>query len=220
MSMSDKWCNSCLSRRHAYPQQTPRVSFYGLLPISHRPIACGPLFHPAVSVCWAHGALTACLHSHRTSGANATSPFLLARRCKVSSLHQQPHPHVLLPRSHTRVASKRAHLSTERDLTTWRTADADAGVEDEDEELEVEAGETTVVVGRDAAAEERMEAVTSVMSSGILGFVTRRTVPTHTNKMASARGSLSQRNNNKLAVTTTTSRSTLVALTRPRIRTS
>jgi hypothetical protein len=58
-------------------------------------------------------------------------------------------------------------------LTTWRTADADAGVEDEDEEVEVEAGETTVVVGRDAAAEQRLEAVTSVISSRILGFVTR-----------------------------------------------
>jgi hypothetical protein len=48
-------------------------------------------------------------------------------------------------------------------------------------EGEDEAGEEDVVVGQDAAAEERMEAVMSVMSSGILGLVRRRTVPTHTN---------------------------------------
>jgi hypothetical protein len=87
-------------------------------------------------------------------------------------------------------------------------------------EGEDETGEEDVVVGQDAAAEERMEAVISVMSSGILGLVRRRTVPTHMNKMVNARGSLSHRNSNKLAVTTTTSRSTLVTLTRPRIHTS
>ena len=100
-------------------------------------------------------------------------------------------------------------------MRLYDMADRDAGVEGEDE-----AGEEDGVVGQDAAAEERMEAGMSVMSSGILGLVRRRTVPTHTNKMVNARGSLSQRNSNKLAVTTTTSRSTLVTLTRPRIHTS
>jgi hypothetical protein len=115
-------------------------------------------------------------------------------------------------------------VSTEPDFTTWRTADA--GVDGEDEALEQdeapeedETGED-VVVDQDAAAEERIEAIMSVMSSGILGLVSRQTVATHTNKMVNARGSLSQRNSNKLAVTTTTSRSTLVTLTRPRIHTS
>jgi hypothetical protein len=87
-------------------------------------------------------------------------------------------------------------------------------------EGEDEAVEEDVVVGPDAAAEVLMEAVMPVMSSGILGLVRRRTVPTYTNKMVNARGSLSQRNSNKLAVTTTTSRSTLVTLTRLRIHTS
>jgi hypothetical protein len=109
-------------------------------------------------------------------------------------------------------------ISTEPDFTTWRTADA--GVDGEDEALEEDETGEDVVVGQDAAAEERMEAVMSVMSSGILGLVSRQTVATHTNKMVNARGSLSQRNSNKLAVTTTTSRSTLVTLTRPRIHTS
>jgi hypothetical protein len=109
-------------------------------------------------------------------------------------------------------------ISTEPDFTTWRTADA--GVDGEDEALEEDETGEDVVVGQDAAAEERMEAVMSVMSSGILGLVSRQTVATHTNKMVNARGSLSQRNSNKLTVTTTTSRSTLVTLTRPRIHTS
>lgn len=78
---------------------------------------------------------------------------------------------------------------TEPDFTTWRTADA--GVDGEDEAPEEDETGEDVVVGQDAAAEERMEAVMSIMSSGILGLVSRQTVAIHTNKIVNVRGSLS-----------------------------
>lgn len=91
----------------------------------------------------------------------------------------------------------------------------DVGGEDEDE-----AGEEDVVVLLNVVAGEQMQVVMSVSTSGILGLVRRRTVPTHMNNKVNARGSLSQRNSNKLAVITTTSRGTLVTLTCPRNQTS
>ena len=146
-----------------------------------------------------------------------TSPFLYSRAEKfLLSTHNRNRTffsRVFIRASRSIETSEQEGVSTERDFTTWRTADT--GVESEDK-----AGEEDVVVDQDAAAEEQMEAVMSVMSSGILGFVRRRNVHTHTNKMVNARGPLSQRNSNKLAVTTMTSRSTLATLTRPRIHTS